>query len=128
MDVGNKTVIPGLIQTHFHSYGGAVRSYGPQFGLVDPSVKLTVVGETTAEATAKKVRDTIINAIRVQNIPKGQWITVSLQENENNRRCTICTWAYLGKLHRRQIDPGTEDYPVLVRTHLQGIFNSQAIE
>jgi hypothetical protein len=128
VDVGDKTVIPGLIQTHYHSYGGAVRSYGPQYGLVDPSVKLTVVGEMTAEATAKKVRDTIMNAIRVQNIPKGQWITVSLLENENNRRCTICTWAYLGNFNRRQIDPGTEDYPVLVKTQLQGIFNSKAIE
>ena len=128
VDVGNRTVIPGLIQTHFHSHGGSIRRYGPQYGLVDPSIKLTVVGETTAEATAKKVRDTILNAIQVQRIPKGQWITVSLQENENNRRCTICTWAYLGNFNRRMIDAGTEDYPVLVRTQLQGIFNTKAIE
>ena len=128
VDVGNRTVIPGLIQTHYHSYGSAVRTYGPQYGLVDPSVKLTVVGETTAEATAKKVREAILNAIRVQRIPKGQWITVSLQENEKNRRCTICTWAYLGSFNRRMIEAGTEDYPVLVRTQLQGIFNTKAIE
>jgi imidazolonepropionase-like amidohydrolase len=69
VDVGNRTVIPGLIQTHYHSYGSAARTYGPQLGLVDPSVKLIVVAETTAEATAKKVRDTILNAIRVQQQP-----------------------------------------------------------
>ena len=53
VDVGNRTVIPGLIQTHYHSYGSAARTYGPQMGLVDPSVKLIVVAETTAEATAQ---------------------------------------------------------------------------
>ncbi len=128
VDVGNRTVIPGLIQTHYHSYGSAARTYGPQMGLVDPSVKLTVVAETTAEATAKKVRDTILNAIRVQQLPDGQWITVDLQENEKNRRGTTFTWLYLGKINRRHFDSGTEDNPVLLRTQLQGIFNSRAIQ
>jgi len=128
VDVGNRTVIPGLIQTHYHSYGTAARTYGPQLGLVDPSVKLIVVAETTAEATAKKVRDTILNAIRVQQLPDGQWITVDLQENEKNRRGTTFTWLYLGKINRRHFDSGTEDNPVLLRTQLQGIFNSRAIQ
>ncbi len=128
VDVGNRTVIPGLIQTHYHSYGSAARTYGPQLGLVDPSVKLIVVAETTAEATAKKVRDTILNAIRVQQLPDGQWITVDLQENEKNRRGTTFTWLYLGKINRRHFDSGTEDNPVLLRTQLQGIFNSRAIQ
>ena len=92
VDMGGRTVIPGLIQTHYHSYGSHARTYGPQMGLVDPSVKLTVVAETTAEATAKKVRDTVVNAIRVQQLPEGQWITIDLQENEKNRRGTTFTW------------------------------------
>ena len=70
VDMGNKTVIPGLIQTHYHIFSGAARRYGPQFGLVDPSIKLTVVAEQTAEATIKKIRDTIVNAIQVQRIPR----------------------------------------------------------
>ena len=128
VDVENKTVIPGLIQTHYHLFSPAVSRYGPQVGLTDPSVKLTVVAETTAEATAKKLRDTLINAIQVRRLPKGQWITVDLKENENNRRGTTFTWLFLGNINRRQIDSGTEDYPVLVKTGLQGIFNTTAIE
>ena len=85
VDVENKTVIPGLIQTHYHLFSSAVAKYGPQFGLTDPSVKLTVVAETTAEATAKKVRETIVNAIQVRQLPEGQWITVDLKENASNR-------------------------------------------
>jgi hypothetical protein len=61
-------------------------------------------------------------------LPKGQWITVDLKENENNRRGTTFSWLFLGNINRRQIDGGTEDYPVLVKTGLQGIFNTTAIE
>ena len=128
VDIENKTVMPGLIQTHYHLFSPAVSRYGPQVGLTDPSVKLTVVAETTAEATAKKLRDTLINAIQARRLPKGQWITVDLKENENNRRGTTFSWLYLGNINRRQIDGGTEDYPVLVKTGLQGIFNTTAIE
>jgi len=128
LDVGGKTVLPGLIQPHYHLFNSAARMYGPQVGLVDPSVKLTVVAETTAEATAKKLRETIVNAIAVQNLPKGRWITVSLKEGEKNRRATTYSWLYLGKINRKQLDTGTEDHPVVVKTGLQGVFNTAAVE
>jgi predicted amidohydrolase YtcJ len=128
IDLGQKTLLPGLIQPHYHLFGTAASRYGPQFGLVDPSVKLTVVAETTAEATAKKLRETIMNAIQVQNLSKGQWITVSLQEGEENRRGTTFSWLYLGNINRKQLDTGTEEYPVLVKTGLQGVFNTAAVE
>jgi hypothetical protein len=128
LDVGSKTVLPGLIQPHYHLFGTAARRYGPEFGLVDPSVKLTVKAETTAEATAKKLRETVVNAIEVQDLDKGQWITVNLQEGDENRRGTTYSWLYLGNINRRQLDTGTEGYPVLVKTGLQGVFNTTAME
>lgn len=128
VDVGNRTVIPGLINPHFHTYGGATRRYGPEVGLTDPSIKLDVVAETTAEGTAKKIHDTIINAIRVQNIPKGQWITVRLNDSQDNAPNTARSWLYLGKINRRQIDAGTESNPVLISMGVQGVFNSAAVE
>lgn len=127
VDLGGKTMIPGLIQPHYHIFGPAAALYGPSNGLSDPSVKLSVTAEKTSEATAKKLRDTIVNAIAVQKLPKGQWITVDLQEGKENRRGTTFTWLYLGQLNHRQIDKGTENNPVLVRTGLQGTFNSTAI-
>ena len=63
-DVRGKTVIPGLIQTHYHLFGSAASRYGPEVGLVDPSVRLTVVAEDSPEATSRKLRDSIVNAIR----------------------------------------------------------------
>ncbi len=129
VDLANKTVIPGLVATHFHLYGNAARQYGPGQGLVDPSIKLTVTAETTAEATAGKVRDTLINAIRVQNIPKGKWITVSLLENENNAIGTTFTWVYKGNLNRRQWDNATPDNPVAVKTGgTHPLFNEAAMD
>ena len=129
VDLGNKTVIPRLVATHFHLYGNAARQYGPGQGLVDPSIKLTVTAGTTAEATAGKVRDALVNAIQVQNIAKGQWITVSLLENENNAVGTTFTWVYKGSLNRRQWDNATPDNPVAVKTGgTHPLFNEAAMD
>ena len=128
VDMGQRTVIPGLIQTHYHLFTSAARKYGPQFGLTDPSVKLTVVAETTPEATAKRIRDIITNAIRTQNIARGQWISVAVQEGKENLPGTNRTWFYVGKLNRRQLDAATPNHPVMVWGGIGGYFNSVAIE
>ena len=129
IDAGNRTVIPGLIQTHFHLYTAAARRYGPAQGLNDPSVNLTLVAEETAEATAKKVREAIVNAIEVQGIAKGNWITVDLRGNPSGTLGTTYRWVFAGSLNRRQWDPATPDHPVVVKvggTH--PIFNDVAME
>ncbi|MCH7804822.1 MAG: amidohydrolase family protein [Acidobacteria bacterium] len=128
VDMGQRTVIPGLIQTHYHLFTSAARKYGPQFGLTDPSVKLTVMAEATPEATAKRIRDVIANAIRTQNIARGQWISVSVQEGKENLPGTNRTWFYVGKLNRRQLDAATPNHPVMVWGGIGGYFNSVAIE
>ena len=129
VDVGGKTVIPGLIQTHYHLFGPAASRYGPEVGLVDPSIKITVVAEATAEGTSKKIRDSVVNAIEVQNIPKGQWISVSLREGPDNRPSTNRTWLYRGLVNRRtvQLDSAAPDHPVVVGARQAGIFNAAAI-
>ncbi len=127
VDLDNRVVIPGLIQTHYHLFSPAAATYGPQVGLVDPSVKLTVTAEDTAEATAKKIRDAIVNAIRVQRIPEGQWISVNVGPGQGNRAGTIRTWFYTGKINRRQFDSAVQDHPVIIRTRVAGIFNAAAI-
>ena len=128
MDMGGKTIIPGLILTHYHLFSDAVENYGPSQGLLDNSVKLTVVSGQTPEATAKRIRDHVVNAIRVQNIPEGKWISVGLEENQNNPARITGTWLYLGDVNRRQIDPGTEKNPVIVKMGIYGMFNTAAVE
>lgn len=129
VDLEGRTVIPGLIATHYHLFMSAARTYGPGQGLVDPSIKVTVVAEKTAEGTAKKLRDSIANAVQVQNIPSGQWITVDLREGQDNRRGTINTWLYQGVINRRHIDSATSNHPVIVKAgSVQNIFNAVAIE
>ena len=130
VDVGGRTVIPGLIQTHYHLFGPAASRYGPQVGLVDPSIKIDVVAESTPEGTSKKIRDTVVNAIKVQRIPKGQWITVSLREGPENRPSTNRTWLYRGLINRRttQLDTAAPDHPVVIGARQAGIFNAAAIE
>ncbi len=127
VDLGKKTVIPGLINPHYHVRGGAARQYGPSQGLVDPSVKLTVEAGNTAEATVKKLRDAILNAIQVRNIPKGQWVTVALQEGKENPSGTNRTWLYLQKINKRHFDAAIPDHPVSISIGVSGIFNAAAI-
>ncbi len=128
VNLGNRTVIPGLIQPHFHLYTPAARRYGPSQGLVDPSVKLVVIAEETAEATAKKVREALVNAIKVQNIPNGQWITMDLRRGKGSLGTTY-RWVFSGSINRRQWDSVTPDHPVVVKvggTH--PIFNDVALQ
>ena len=126
VDVGNKTVIPGLIQTHYHLFSSAARTYGPQYGLTDPSIKLNVIADETVEGTAKKVRDVVLNAIQVQNIPSGDWISVSVGEAPENLPGTNRTWFYIGSLNRRQLDAATPNHPVIVTGTIGGYFNAKA--
>jgi hypothetical protein len=127
VDVGGRTVLPGLIQTHYHIFGTAARVYGPQNGLTDESIKLTVMSETSAEATAVKVRDAILNAISVQQIPDGEWISVDLTDNPDNQPGTTRTWLYRGAINRRQFDGAIQRHPILVRGRAAGILNQRAI-
>lgn len=126
-DLGGRLLIPGLIQTHFHLFSGAAVRYGPQLGLTDPSVKVVTAAESTPEATAKKIRDTVVNAIQVKKIPKGQWITVLVTEGPNIPG-TARTWFGKGKLNRKQLDPATPNNPILVRTGIGGYLNSAAVK
>ena len=129
IDLGGKTVVPGLIQTHYHLYNSAIRTYGPQFGLTDRMVKVTLVAEATTEATTKKITEAVVNAIRVQKIPKGQWISVDVQEGKENMPGTNRTWMFTGKINRRQgMDAVVTDHPVFVWAGIGGFFNAKAIE
>lgn len=129
VDVEGHTVIPGLIQTHYHLFGPAASRYGPEVGLIDPSVQLTVEAADSPEATSKKMRDALLNAIRVQNIPKGTWISLRLTENPNNLPGTNRIWFYGSEINRRtvQLDSAIPDHPVVINARQSGLFNEAAI-
>ncbi len=130
IDVRGKTVIPGLIQTHYHLFGPAASRYGPQVGLVDPSVQLTVEAASSPESTSTKLRESILNAIQVQRVPKGKWISVRLTEGPDNLPGTNRIWLYGSSINRRtiQLDRAVPDNPVVINARQSGIFNEAAIQ
>lgn len=128
IDLAGRTTIPGLIQTHYHLFGTAARRYGPQYGFTDPSIQLSVTAQTDVEGTAKAIRETVLNAIQAQKISKGQWISVRVQDNQNNSPGTLRTWFYIGKINRRQLDAAVPNHPVIVNMGLGGYFNQAAID
>ncbi|MBI2820961.1 MAG: amidohydrolase family protein [Acidobacteria bacterium] len=128
IDLQGKTVIPGIIESHAHTYGNAFSQYGPKVGLVVPGIKLSVDTQKSAEATAKAIRETVVNAIQTQKLPKGEWISVSLRDSDQARQYSGGIWLYLGKINRKSLDPATRDYPVIVSTGLRNLYNGKAIE
>ena len=128
IDLEGKTLVPGFIETHAHPYGTAMTRYGPQVGLTTPDVQLSVETQASAEETVKVIRATIANAIQRQNIPEGEWITVSVQNSDKAPQNAAGMWFYVGTINRQQIDGTTREYPVILRTGLRNIYNSKAIE
>ncbi len=82
VDLSKKTVIPGIIETHAHSYGTAPSVYGPQLGVVVPGIQLEVETQPSAEATAKTIRDTLVNAIQTRKLPEGEWISMAVIDSD----------------------------------------------
>lgn len=82
VDLGKKTVIPGIIETHAHSYGTALSVYGSQLRVVVPGIQLEVETQSSAEATAKKIRNTLVNTIQTRNLPKGEWLSMAVIDRQ----------------------------------------------
>ncbi|MBI4457110.1 MAG: amidohydrolase family protein [Acidobacteria bacterium] len=128
IDLGGRTVIPGLMETHAHTYGSALTRYGPQVGVVTPDVNLAVDTQSSPEATAKAIRDTIANAIQAQKLPAGQWISVHVQDSKLAPSNAAAAWLYTGKVTRRQIDSVSGKNPVGISANLANMYNTRAIE
>ncbi|MBI4456388.1 MAG: amidohydrolase family protein [Acidobacteria bacterium] len=131
VDIRGKTLIPGLIESHAHTWGNAMMEYGPSQGLVAQGIQLTVTTQNSAEATAKAIRDTVVNAIQARKLPKGEWISVAVRDGDQSPDSLYSAagmWLYLGKITRKSLDSATRDYPVIVNTLLRNMYNGRAIE
>jgi predicted amidohydrolase YtcJ len=127
-DLGGMTVIPGLIDTHNHNFGGGV---GPTMGIraPDTGVLLNVKAGRDMEST----RLAIENAIKesVAKVPPGEWINVGINPNQeegisNNR---IFSWVVRGELEpKERLDRIAPNHPVIVRQNSRATMNEKGWE
>ncbi len=126
-DLKGRTLLPGIIETHMHIYGGATR-YLERFGFKYPpnGIIVTAGAERDLEQTQAIIRDTLQEAVKKVN--PGEWIVLNLRghpEAPDESRF----WGFTRRLiNRRTIDLWTPENPVLVNPGLRGNLNSRALE
>ena len=127
-DLQGRTMIPGIVESHEHIYGRALR-WADRVGFKYPPEGV-VFEETQAERDLERTQANIRDALQeaVKKVDKGDWIVLSVRpdpETPDNLRL----WGWTRRLTNRQtIDRWTPDNPVLVRPGARGNINSKALE
>ncbi|MDH3531596.1 MAG: hypothetical protein OEO82_01630 [Gammaproteobacteria bacterium] len=75
IDAGGRTALPGLIDTHNHLYENTLQAFPWVLKAIPELVQVQVKAETPAEMV--RIVEGALRA-RVQQVPAGQWIQVSL--------------------------------------------------
>ncbi len=127
-DLAGRTMIPGIVESHEHIYGRALR-WADRVGFKYPPDGVTFVetrAERDLENTQGALRDALTKA--VNEVDKGDWIVLSMQphpETPDNLRL----WGWTRRLTNRQtLDQWAPDHPVLIRPGARGNINTKALE
>ena len=127
-DLAGRTMIPGIVESHEHIYGRALR-WADRVGFKYPPEGVTFVetrAEKDLEQTQGALRDALTKA--VNEVDKGDWIVLSMQpdpETPDNLRL----WGWTRRLTNRQtLDQWAPDHPVLIRPGARGNINTKALE
>ncbi len=130
LDLGGKTLIPGIIESHSHMYGGAVQHLGrlgfkyPPEGVYFTSAQ---AHPTDLEQTQAILRDALQEAVK--QVDPGDWIVLSLQGHPDEAPRQLSLWGMTRRLtNRRTLDQWSPENPVLMRPGLRGNINSKALE
>jgi predicted amidohydrolase YtcJ len=129
IDVGQRLVIPGIIDTHAHLFGNAQVAASMGIKVPPDGVSLNLTAGKDMEATRLKVENAIKDA--VTKLKPGDWVNVGLngnpQENVSNSR--VAAWLSQGDLEpRSRLSNVAPKNPVLLQSGSRGIMNSAAYD
>ncbi|MCZ6485805.1 MAG: amidohydrolase family protein, partial [Acidobacteria bacterium] len=128
LDLQGRTLLPGIIESHRHIYGGAVRHL-ERFGFKYPPEGVTMVtmqADRDLEKTQALIRETVQDAVR--QVDPGDWVVVRIQGHPEAPR-EAGVWGFTRRLTNRDtLDLWTPENPVLVSPGLRGTINSRALE
>src|SRR5581483_7494962 len=96
-DLGGMTVIPGLIDTHNHNFGGQV---GPTMGINAPDTGISVNVQAGKDIETTRLRIETAIADSVKKVKPGEWINVGIDPNkqEGISANRIFAWVEAGEL------------------------------
>ncbi len=129
-DLQGRTVIPGIVETHSHMYGGAVRlldRLGFKYPPEGVSFFSATAHPTDLEQTQNILREGIQDA--VTKVEPGDWIVFNLEAHPDQPPLQLKMWGNTRRItNRRTIDLWAPDNPVLMRPGNRGRINSKALE
>ncbi|MCZ6486106.1 MAG: hypothetical protein O6826_10455, partial [Acidobacteria bacterium] len=129
-DLQGRTVIPGIVETHSHMYGGAVRlldRLGFKYPPEGVSFFSATAHPTDLEQTQQILKEGIQDA--VTKVEPGDWIVFSLQDHPDQPPLQLKLWGNTRRItNRRTMDLWAPDNPVLMRPGNRGNINSKAME
>jgi predicted amidohydrolase YtcJ len=121
-------VIPGIIESHQHIYGRALR-WLDRFGIKYPPegvVSLRTTAGTSLEETQRILRDGITKA--VAGMKEGDWLRVSVNDHPDHPDM-VDMWGDTRRLtDRKRLDLFAPKNPVVVSPGNRNFLNSKAIE
>ena len=127
-DLKGRTLMPGIIETHSHMYGGATR-YLERLGFKYPpenAVFVSMQADTDLEKTQAIMRDTIQDAVK--ELDPGKWVVLSIRGHPEAPG-EASFWGFTRRLtNRKTLDLWTPENPLLVRPGPRGWINSKALE
>ncbi|MEE8349795.1 MAG: amidohydrolase family protein [Acidobacteriota bacterium] len=127
LDLEGRVLMPGIIESHQHIYGGAVRQL-ERLGFKYPpnGIVVTAQADRDLEKTQAIIRDTLQDAVK--QVEPGQWVVLQVRghpEAPDEARF----WGFTRRLiNRKTIDLWTPENPVMVSPGLRGNLNSKAME
>ncbi len=129
IDLGGKTLIPGIIESHVHLFGGG--QLGTQMGLPTPhkGVNLTIQAARDMESTRLKIENGIKDA--VEKVDPGDWVTVGVRPNRDEGVSSNrgVAWFAADKLETAErLDRISPENPVIVQGGIRGSLNTKAME
>ena len=128
LDLKGRTLIPGIIESHRHIYGGATRHL-ERLGFKYPPDGVTMVSmqaDRDLEKTQAIMRQAIQDAVKEAD--PGDWVVLRIQGHPDAPR-EAGLWGFTRRLtNRNTLDLWTPENPVLVSPGLRGSVNSKALE
>ncbi|MBI2821256.1 MAG: amidohydrolase family protein [Acidobacteria bacterium] len=126
-DLRGRTMIPGIVETHNHFYGGIPR-YLQRMGIKYPpsGIRVSAQAERDLEKTQAVIREAIQGAVK--KVRPGEWVVLDL-DSHPAAPDELQLWGRTWRLtDRKTLDMWAPNNPVLLSPGARGVINGKALE